>query len=584
MIPKRPVTFNHNPLLEKGLPAWRPRVVLFLMLLGAAALIGRAAYLQGVNNEFLQAKGESRYSRVIEVPATRGRILDRNGDVMASSTPMRSIWAIPADAKLTPSEARQLALLLDVEVDELHRRLARERDFVYLKRLVSPDTAQQVALLQLPGIHQQREYRRYYPMGEVAAHVLGFTDISDQGQEGIELAFNSDLAGHPGTRRVIRDRRGQIIEDTGEVRAPRDGRDVRLTIDSKLQFLTYSALLRAVEQHQARAGAAVVLDVRSGEVLALANVPAFNPNNRASLSGAQLRNRVVTDIFEPGSTIKPFVASLALEQGKVSPETVIDTGSGHMRMGSATISDWRSLGVLTVSQVIQKSSNIGMVKLSAGLSPEDMWGLFNSLGFGAPLGLGFPGEAAGKLRPAHTWKPVEQATMSYGYGMSVSLMQLAHAYLVFTRDGELVPVSLTPVEGEPVDRRRIFSISIARQMRHMLEMAAGPGGAGAKARIPGYLVAGKSGTARKLEGGHYTSKYISSFVGFAPASDPRIVVAVMIDEPSTGGYYGSAVAAPVFARITGEILRTQSVAPDAPLAPLKIAGPADTAEAAREHM
>ncbi len=584
MIAKRPVTFNHNPLLEKGLPTWRPRLVLFMLVVGALVLIGRAAYLQGFNKEFLQAKGESRYARVLEVPATRGRITDRDGNVMASSTPVRSIWALPSDARLTPSEMRHLAALLEMDVEELNRRLARKRDFVYLKRQLSPDAAQKIMALGLSGIHEQQEYRRYYPLGEVAAHVLGFTDISDQGQEGVELAFNAELSGHAGSRGVIRDRRGQVIESTGEKHAPRNGHDIALAMDSKLQFLTYSALLRAVEQHQAKAGAAVVLDVHNGEILALANVPTFNPNNRAGLNGAQLRNRALTDIFEPGSTIKPFVASLALEQGKVTPETVIDTGSGHLRMAGATISDWRSLGVLTVSQVIQKSSNIGMVKLSADLAAEDMWNLFNSLGFGTPLGLGFPGEAAGRLRPARNWRPVEQATMSYGYGMSVSLMQLAHAYLVFARDGELLPVSLTRVDGAPKGGRRIFSVGIAKQMRRMLEMAAGPGGAGAKAQIPGYLVAGKSGTARKLEGGRYTNKYISSFVGFAPASNPRVVVAVMIDEPSVGGYYGSAVAAPVFARITGEILRARSVAPDAPLAPLKIAGPAETFGTARERM
>lgn len=572
MIPKRSVTFNHNPLLEKGLPAWRPRLVLFMLLMGGFVLVARAAYLQGFNNEFLQAKGESRYARVLEVPATRGRITDRNGDVMAVSTPVKSVWAIPGDARLAPADLRQLALLLEMDVEELNRRLSVERDFVYLKRQLSPDVARAIADLQLPGIHQQQEYRRYYPSGEVAAHVLGFTDVADAGQEGVELAFNQALTGHAGARRVIRDRRGQIIEDVEAIRAPRDGEDIALAMDAKIQYLAYSTLRQTIQTHNAKAGAAVVLDVKTGEVLALVNSPTFNPNNRTGLSGAQLRNRVLTDVFEPGSTMKPFSVALALDRGKVKPDTVIDTDPGRLTIGRATISDIRRYGPLTVSQVIQKSSNVGTVKMAMHFTPDEMWRLFDELGFGRPLGLGFPGEVGGRLRPAKAWRPVEQATMSYGYGMSVNLMQIAHAYLAFARDGELLPLSLTRLDGPPTGARRVYSMETAQQMRRMLEMAAGPGGTGARAQIPGYRVAGKSGTAHKLEGGQYTNKYVSSFVGFAPVSDPRLIVAVMVDEPSAGQHYGGAVVGPAFARIAEGALRALGVAPDAPLAPLQIAG------------
>lgn len=567
----RKVTFNHNPLLEKGLPVWRPRLVLFALLLGSVSLVARAAYLQGFNHEFLQAEGASRYSRVLPVPATRGKITDRHGDVMAASTPVRSIWAIPADARLVPAQARKLASALDMDVQELNRRLDSERGFVYLRRQLPPETARKIAELELPGIHQDQEYRRYYPGGEVTAHMLGFTSVEDRGQEGIELAFDDQLSGHPGERRVIRDRRGRIIEDVESIRPPRDGQDVVLAMDKKIQFLAYSALRQAMQAHKALAGGVVVLDVRSGEILALVNAPSFNPNNRSGLSGAQLRNRVLTDVFEPGSTMKPFIGALALDRLKVVPETLIETDPGRMTIGRAVISDIRPHGLLTVSQVIQKSSNVGTVKIAMDFTPDEMWGMFSDLGFGAPLGLGFPGEAGGRLRAAKSWRPIEQATMSFGHGISTTLVQMARAYLAFARDGELLPLSLTRLDGPPSSSERIYSTDTARKMRAMLELAAGPEGTAPQAQVPGYRVAGKTGTAHKLEGGRYTNKYISSFVGFAPASDPRLIVAVMIDEPSAGSHFGGAVAAPVFARITEGALRALGVSPDAPLAPLHFA-------------
>lgn len=567
----RNVTFNHNPLLKQGLPVWRPRLVLLGLLLGSVSLVGRAFYLQGVNDDFLQAKGESRYARIIELPATRGRILDRHGDVQAVSTPVKSIWAIPSDARLAPADVRKLASLLEMDVAELNARLASSKEFVYLKRQVSPEVAERVAALRLAGVHQQREYRRYYPGGEVMAHVLGFTGAEDHGQEGMELARDKVLAGIPGSRRVIKDRRGQIIEDVESVKEPQEGREVNLAVDAKVQYLAHSALKQAVEANRAKAGGVVVLDAKTGEILALVNNPTYNPNNRGGLSGAQLRNRVFTDTYEPGSTMKPFIAGLALEKGRYRFDSVIDTSPGRLTIGNATISDAHRHGALTVAEVIQKSSNIGAAKIALSFPSEDMWRLFDSLGFGAPLKLGFPGEAGGRLRPAKSWRPIEQATMSYGHGISVSLMQMANAYQAFARDGDIVPLSLSKLDAPPLQGRRIFSAQTAREVRAMLEMAVLPGGTAPKAQIPGYRVAGKTGTAHKLEGGRYANRYVSSFVGFAPASDPRLIVAVMIDEPSAGLHYGGDVAAPVFAQVMGGTLRALGVTPDAPLVPLQVA-------------
>ncbi len=563
--------FGNNPLLSQRLPAWRARFVATLILSAFCLLAARSLWLQVVNNDFLQQKGESRYSRVIELSATRGRIADRSGDMLAVSTPVKSIWAIPEDARLSPAQARALAALLQMDVRELNRRLASEKDFVFVKRQIPPDVAEKVAALELPGIHQQREFRRYYPSGEVTAHVLGFTGVDDAGQEGIELAFEAALAGRAGSRRVIKDRLGRIVEDVDSVRPPQDGRDITLALDAKVQYLAYTHLKQAVAEHKAKAGGIVVLDVRSGEVLALANLPAFNPNNRVRLNGAQLRNRALIDVFEPGSTLKPFTAALALEKGRFRFDTPIQTAPGRLTIGSATIHDTHAYGTLTLAQVIQKSSNVGVAKVAATLAPEEMWRMYDELGFGQPLGLGFPGEAAGRLRPFKTWRPIEQATMAYGHGISVTLMQLARAYLAFARDGDVIPLSLTRLESPPVAGKSIFSAQTAREVRAMLEMAVQPGGTAPQARIAGYRVAGKTGTARKLEAGQYTDRYVAAFVGFAPASDPRLIVAVMIDEPAAGKYYGGEVAAPVFARVMAGSLRTLGVAPDAPLAPVQVA-------------
>ncbi|MDR1853935.1 MAG: penicillin-binding protein 2 [Azoarcus sp.] len=564
------VTFNHNPLLQRLLPQWRARVVLLVLLVGMGVLVGRSIYLQGVHNEFLQAKGEMRYARVLEVPATRGKIADRNGNLLAVSTPVNSIWAIPSDARqITPGQARQLAQLLGMNVRELNARIAAGRDFVFLKRQVPPELAQKVAALNLPGIHQQNEYRRYYPSGEVMSHMLGFTSVEDRGQEGIELTFERMLAGQAGSRRVIKDRRGQVVEDVESIRPPRDGADVTLAMDAKIQYLAYTALNEAMRQHRAKAGSIVVLDAHTGEVLALVNAPTFNPNDRSHLTGAQLRNRVFTDTFEPGSIMKPFVAAMALESGKFRASTAIDTSSGHFNFAGHTIHDTHPYRTLTVAEVIQKSSNIGAAKMALEFKPEQMWAFYDRLGFGAPLELGFPGEARGNLRPAREWKPIEQATMSYGHGVSVTLIQIARAYLAFARDGELLPLSLTRVD-EPPQGVRVFSPRVAREVRQMMETVVNPGGTATRAQVAGYRVAGKTGTANKIEGGRYVNKYVSSFVGIAPVSNPRLVVAVSIDEPSADQHFGGTVAAPVFARVAEGALRALGIAPDAPLAPLQL--------------
>jgi cell division protein FtsI (penicillin-binding protein 3) len=542
-----------------------------LLLFGSAALVARSFYLQGVNKDFLIGKGESRYERVIEISATRGRILDRHGDVLAMSTPVKSVWAIPEDAKLTPAQTRELAGLLEMDARELGRKLAGARDFVYIKRQIAPDVATQIANLKLPGVYFQNEFRRYYPTGEVTSHMLGFTGAQDVGQEGIELAMEAQLAGKPGSRRVIKDRRGQIVEDVESIQVPQEGKDTVLALDAKLQYLAYSQLKQAIIEHKAKAGGIVVLDAKNGEVLALANLPTYNPNNRSRLSGAQLRNRAFTDTFEPGSTFKPFTIALALDKGNVRFDTPIQTAPGKLTIGPATISDAHPHGVLSVAQVIQKSSNIGAAKMALALPSEDMWKMFDSLGFGQPLKMGFPGEAGGRLRPWKRWRPIEQATMSYGHGISVTLIQLARAYQAFARDGDLLPLSLARLDAPPSVGVRVFSEQTAREVRAMLEMAVLPGGTAPKAQVQGYRVAGKTGTAHKLEGGLYASKYVSAFVGFAPASDPRLVIAVMIDEPSAGKYYGGEVAAPVFSNVMAGALRTLGVTPDATLKPLQVA-------------
>ncbi len=548
------------------LPAWRSQLLQALLVACFAALAGRSLYLQGLHNDFLQQKGESRYTRVVEISATRGRIVDRNDEPLAVSTPVESVAASPADVDATPRQLARLARLLGLKRSELKRRLAdTQREFVYLKRQLAPEAAARVVAQGVPGIFLQREYRRYYPAGEVTAHLIGFTDVDDRGQEALELAFDKVLAGQPGSRRVIKDRLGQIVEDVEIIRTPRDGSTLRLSIDARIQYLAYRELKSAVAEHRAKAGGIVVLDVGTGEVLAMANVPSFNPNNRGKFNPRRTRNRVVTDLFEPGSTLKPFTVAAALEAGAVKPESVIQTAPGRLAIGNRMIHDAHPLGALTVAQVIQKSSNIGTAKMALGMEPERLWALFNDVGFGTAPRSGFPGEVSGKLRAPKTWRPIEQATISYGHGISVSLLQLARAYLIFATEGELRPLALVKRQLPP-ESRRVISPKTARQVRRMLELVVQPGGTAVRAQVAGYRVAGKTGTSHKLAGGSYDAdRYNSSFVGFAPASRPRLIVAVMLDEPTAGQYFGGVVAAPVFARVVAGGLRLLAVEYDAPV-------------------
>ncbi|HYD80864.1 MAG TPA: penicillin-binding protein 2 [Paucimonas sp.] len=555
------VPFSASPVLAVKLPVWRSRLVLFVLFSAFAALAGRALYLQGISTEFLQKQGESRYARTIELPATRGKIMDRNGHVLASSMPVKAIWAIPDDVLQAPADKlRELARLLDMDERDLRKKLDSDRNFVYLKRQVEQDIADKIVKLGIPGIQTRKEYKRFYPEGEVMAHVVGFTNVEDAGQEGMELAFQKSLAGVTGSRRVIKDRLGRIVEDIESVREPHDGKDLTLSIDSKIQYIAFTQLKEAIERYRAKAGGVVVLDARTGEILALANLPTYNPNNRAVLTGAQLRNRVLTDTFEPGSTMKPFPVAWALETKRVVPATTYQTAPGRMTIGSATIGDAHAHGLLTVSQIIQKSSNIGTAKIALQMPPQEMWELFTTVGFGQQPKLGFPGAVAGRVRPHKSWRPIEQATMSYGHGISVSLIQLARAYTIFARDGELIPLSFQKLDQAPAGQQ-VISAQTARQMRAMLETVVSPEGTAPKAQVPGYRVGGKTATAHKLAGGRYVNQYVSSFVGLAPMSDPRVIIAVMVDEP-IGAHYGGEVAAPVFAAVAANVLRAMNVPPD----------------------
>ncbi len=556
---------KHKATRSANLPSGRASALFVLLIAGLLGLLGRSVYLQGINNDFLQQKGDARYSRVIEVVAHRGMISDRNGEVLAVSTPVQSVWASPSDVEITPAQNKKLASILGVKEAVLYKQLSDStRDFVYLKRQISPDDAQRVTRLGVSGVSLKTEYRRYYPTGEVTAQLLGFTGQDDNGQEGLELGVQAQLGGKAGSQRVIKDRRGHVVEDVASLRAPKAGSDVQLSIDSKIQYLAYRELQAAVQKQQAKAGAVVVLDARTGEVLALANYPSYNPNNRANVSPAAMRNRAVADLFEPGSTLKPFTVATALEQGKVHANTVINTENGVFMVGGKKIHDTHPEASLTVSQVIQKSSNVGAAKMALMLEPKVLWQSLSDSGFGERTGSNFPGETFGKLRDAKTWHPIEQATMSYGHGISVSLLQLARAYTIFAEHGELQSVSLLKLDAPSVSKK-VWSDKTVAEMRDMLESVVMPGGTAPLAQVAGYRVAGKTGTAHKLANGRYVDKYVASFVGFAPVSHPRIIVAVMIDEPSNGSYYGGIVAAPVFSSVVGQTLHELNVPNDAPL-------------------
>ena len=565
------VLYTSSPLLASKTPVWRSKFIVAAIALAFLGLAGRAVYVQVLGNDFFQRQGEVRFARTLELPANRGRILDRNGLILASSVPAPSIWAIPEDINATKPQLVELARLLEMPIVELNKKLADEdKNFVWIKRQVDDAVAQKITALGIKGIYQRKEYKRQYPEGETIAHVVGFTNIEDRGQEGMELAFNKELGGRAGSRRVIKDRLGRVVEDTREQVPPVDGKDLQLSIDSKMQFVAYQKLRDAVIANKAVAGSVVMLDAITGEVLAMANYPSYVPDKRQNMTGNQLRNRALTDTFEPGSVMKAFTVGLALESGRVKPETQIQTAPGRLQITGSTISDAHPHGVLTVQQVLQKSSNVGTVKMAMQMKPREMWETFSQAGFGQKPQIAFPGVVSGRLRPYKTWRPIEQATMSYGYGLSASLFQMARAYTVFGHDGQIIDATLLKTD-EPAAGVQVFSAKTAMEVRKMLQMAAGPGGTGQKAQTLGYSVGGKSGTAFKQVGKSYGTdkdrKYRGWFVGMAPIDKPRVIVAVMIDEPRAGKYYGGEVAAPVFSELVQQALRMKGVQPDMSVKP-----------------
>ena len=570
----RDIRYTSSPLLASKTPVWRSKFIVAMLALAFIVLFARAAYVQVIGNAFFQRQGEVRFARTLEMPASRGRIFDRNGLLLASSVVAPSIWAIPDDVERNPAKLQQLAKLLGMPMAELNKKLADEdKTFVWLKRQVDEPVAKQIAELKIAGIHQRKEYKRKYPEGEAAAHVVGFANVENRGQEGAELSFEKQLSGKAGARRVIKDRLGRVVEAVGDEVPPVDGQDVQLSIDSKVQFFAYQKLRDAVTAHKAKSGSVVVLDAQTGEVLALANYPSYSPDNRKNLTGAQLRNIAITDTFEPGSTMKPITVAMALEAGKVTPQTQIATAPGTYKLDKFTIRDTHNYGTLTVEGVVQKSSNVGSLKIAQRLSAQEMWDTYTALGYGHKPDLAFPGAATGRVRHWKAWRPVEQATMSYGYGLSASLFQMAHSYTAFSHDGRVIPATLVRAPDDTaVEGVRVFSEKNARAVRKMLEMAAGPGGTGQRAQTVGYSVGGKSGTARKQQGkGYASNKYRAWFTGMAPIDKPRVIVAVMVDEPSNGVYYGGAVAAPVFSEVVQQTLRIMGVQPDMAVKPAIVA-------------
>ena len=531
----------------------------------AVSLVARAVHLQVLDKEFLNEQADTRHLRTEKISAHRGTITDRNGEPLAISTPVDSIWVNPRLFAPAVDSVPRLARTLGVDSQMLMRRITRsmDKEFLYLKRHLSPEQAAEVLALKLPGISVQREYRRYYPASEVTGHLVGFTDIDDEGQEGLELAFNHWLAGESGAKRVLKDRLGRSIENVASIRPPHHGKDLRTSIDLRLQYLAYRTLKSAIKSHNARSGSIVVLDVQTGEVLAMVNQPTYNPNDRSQLAAERYRNRAITDIFEPGSSLKPLVVAAALESGQYRPSSIIDTAPGYIVIGPKKIEDTRNLGRVSLTTILARSSNVGITKLAMTLQPDQLWETMTRFGLGELTSSGFPGESAGMLTHFSNWRPISQATLAYGYGISVTPLQLAQAYAAIGNGGQLNPVSLVALDA-PVEGERVLAEETANSVRRMLEEVVRPGGTGTKAAIDGYRVAGKTGTAWKFAtGGYSQDKYISIFAGMAPASHPRLATVVVIDEPGGELYYGSDVAAPVFANVMSESLRLLAVAPDA---------------------
>jgi len=565
------------------LPRWRLPALLLVLAAMLCALVWRLLMLQVLDTdrgyEFLQDQGDARSIRKEIIPAHRGQILDRNGEPLAISTPVVSIWVNPTEANplkiddksekkrqaLLDAQARwpELAKQLGITRAELENRMAqRSKHFVYLRRHLPPPVGDAVAALKIPGVYVNREYRRFYPAGEVTAHILGFTDIDDIGQEGIELAYNNVLSGLPGSKRVLKDLKGKIIREIDAGQPARPGGDVTLSIDLRLQYLAHRELRNALQEMGASAGSVVLLDVRTGEVLAMANQPALNPNNRARVNAAGLRNRAMLDLIEPGSTMKPLTMVAALESKKYTPETVVDTNPGHIVVDGKVLKDPVNFGRIDITKIITESSQVGTTRVALSLDQHSVWEVFNRFGIGAGTETGFPGEQNGLLPLRKRWSDIERANFAFGYGVQVTALQLARAYAVFASGGRLEPVTLLRREGDAPEGRQVVSAGIAQQIVDMMKTVVGPDGTGKRAAIPGYSVAGKTGTAHKVGARGYEDRYRSLFVGFAPVSSPRIVAAIVVDDASLGRYHGGDVAAPVFAKVVGGAMRLLNVAPD----------------------
>ncbi len=546
---------------KNQVPIGRLYGFLLAFLLCSVALVARAVNLQVMETDFLQGQGEARFMREVEIPTRRGNIVDRSGEPLAVSTPVDSVWVNPGELLQTPEDIEPLATALGLNAEEIERRLNQRsgRGFVWIKRRLHPDVAAQIESLGLHGVYLQKEYRRFYPAGEVAGHVIGFTNIDDVGQEGLELAYNDWLQGKPGSKRVIRDRKGRTVEHVEVIREAEHGHDLHLTLDRRLQYLAYRELKRTVLKHGARSGSIVMLDIASGEVLAMVNQPSYNPNQPSQDSDG-MRNRAVTDVFEPGSVMKPFSVAAALEAGIVEPHTPIDTTPGTINVSGHTISDHQNYGPIDVTKIITKSSNVGATKLALQLESEQLWSLYDRFGFGDVTGVGFPGESAGVLRNYRRWRRVEQATLSYGYGLSTTTLQLASAYAAMADEGRMRRPSLIQGANNPVVS--VIDPKFAREIAEMMETVTGPEGTGKQARVKNYRVSGKTGTSRKASAAGYASRYVATFAGFAPSSNPRLVAVVTIDDPSTGVYFGGAVAAPLFSTVMEGALRLMDIPPD----------------------
>ncbi|HEX9206816.1 MAG TPA: penicillin-binding transpeptidase domain-containing protein [Steroidobacteraceae bacterium] len=555
---------QHGRDAEQPVGAWRTWLVGAMLTLCGVALIGRAVYLQVIDQDFLAKQGDARILRDVKLSANRGMVLDRDGEPLAVSTPVDTVWADPRKLAQQPQDFARLAKALDRDPQWLARRVTSnlDREFIYLVRHMRPADAAKVKALGIPGVDTLREYRRYYPAGEVTGHLLGFTNVDDVGQEGLELAFDQWLGGEPGIKRVMRDRDGRTLEDIERIKAPRPGQDLRTSIDLRLQYLAYRELKSAVQENDARGGSVVLLDIATGEVLAMVNQPSFNPNDREQYLASRYRNRATNDFFEPGSSIKPFVVASAMKTGRFHADTLVDTGPGMMRVGIKTVKDHHNLGTVDVTTVLAKSSNVGVVKIALTLKPQEMWTTLHDIGFGSVTASGFPGESAGILPGYEHWRSITQATMAYGYGLSVTPLQLAQAYAVLGAGGIRRPISLRKVDVPP-EGERVFDPAVARELVGMLESVVSDEGTARRAAVMGYRVSGKTGTAWKAaEGGYNSKKYMAIFGGLVPSSNPRLACVVVIDEPSAGKYYGGDVAAPVFSAVASGALRLLAIPPD----------------------